>query len=123
MFALTDCFPEELWNLTATNATFLSDVSLLDDATKYPKCDAGSVGSAALRDTRLNITTVAYYNGTTPGSKACFVCKENSGYKLSTAIYERVCEHDATWSKSPIICGMLLLLIRFNFAKSNLCFM
>ena len=110
MFTLTDCSPEELWNLTATNATFLSDVSLLDDATKYPKCVTGSVGSAALMNTRLNITTVAYYNGTTPGSKACFICKENSGYKLSTTTNERFCEHDAAWSRSPIICGMLLLL-------------
>ena len=122
MFALTDCSPEELWNLTATNATFLPDVDLLDDATKYPKCDPGGVESAVLRDTRLNITTVAYYTGITPGSRACFVCDENSGYELNTTTNERVCEHDATWSRSPIICGMLLLLIRFifTFAKSNL---
>lgn len=122
-YSCLDCSSEELWNLTATNATFLSDVSLLGDANKYPKCDAGSVESAVLWDTRLNITTVAYYNGTAPGSKACFVCKKNSGYKLSTAIYERVCEHDATWSRSPIICGMLLFLFNFasTFAKSNLC--
>ena len=110
MFALTDCSPEELWNLTATNATFLPDVNLLNDAAKYRNCDAGTVASAVLRDTRLKITTVAYYNGTTPGSKACFVCEENSGYKLSTTTNERVCEHDAAWSRSPIICGMLLLL-------------
>lgn len=101
---LTDCTLEELWNLTATNATF---VPLLDAATKYQNCGTGSIGSAALKDTRLNITTVAYYDGITPGSKACFVCEENSGYEQSTAIYERVCKHDATWSRSPFICGTL----------------
>ena len=122
MLALTDCSPEELWNLTATNATFLPDVDLLDDATKYPKCDPGAVESAVLRDTRLNITTVAYYTGITPGSRACFVCDENSGYELNTTTNERICQSDATWSEGPITCGMLLLLIRFifTFAKSNL---
>ena len=98
----------------------MSDVSLLDDATKYPKCVTGSVGSAALMNTRLNITTVAYYNGTTPGSKACFICKENSGYKLSTTTNERVCEHDATWSGSPIICGMLLYQVSDLILQTHL---
>ena len=107
---LTECSPEELWNLTATSTTFFPDVSLLDDGTKYSSCDVGSVGSAALKDARLNITTVAYYNGTTPGSEVCFVCEENSGYELSRATsYKRVCESDARWSRSPIICGMLFL--------------
>lgn len=109
---LTECSLEELWNLTATSATFLPDVNLLDDATKYSSCDAGSVGSAALINTRLNITTVAYYNGTIPGSEVCFVCEESSGYELSTATpYKRVCESDATWSRSPILCGMLFCQI------------
>ena len=114
---LTDCTLEELWNLTATNATFMPDVSLLDAATKYQNCGTGSVGSAALKDTRLNITTVAYYNGITPGSKACFVCDENSGYEHSTATYQRVCKHDATWSRRPIICGTLCA---FRFCKHRL---
>ena len=105
----------ELWNLSATNTTFLCDVSLLDDATQYHSCVHGSVGSAVLKDSRLGTSTVAYYTGITPGSRACFVCDENGGYELNTTTKERVCEHDATWSRSPIICGMLLLLIRFNF--------
>lgn len=103
----TDCTLEELWNLTATNATFVPGASLLEADTKYQNCGTGSVGSAALKDTRLNITTVAYYDGITPGSKACFVCEENSGYEQSTTTYERVCQQDATWSRSPIICGTL----------------
>ena len=99
----------ELWNLSAADATFLSDVSLLgDDAAQYPSCDDGSVGSAVLRDDRLSTATVAYYTGTTPGSRACFVCDESSGYGLNTTTTAvRVCRNDVTWSGSPIICGML----------------
>ena len=97
----------ELWNLPAADATFLSDVSLLDIA-QYPSCDAGSVGSAVLRDNRLNTATVAYYSGTTPGSTACFVCDESNGYAPNTTTTAvRVCQNDVIWSGSPITCGML----------------
>ena len=99
------CSLRELWNLPATDATFLPDVSLLDDATQYQSCDGRSVGSVALRNNRLNTATVAYYSGTTPGSRACFVCEESSGYQLNSTITERVCQNDAAWSGSPIICG------------------
>ena len=105
---LTGCPPMELWNLPATDATFLTDVSLLNDsAARYPSCDSGNVGSVALVNTTLT-ATVAYYSGTTSGSTACFVCDESSGYEPNTTITERVCQNDATWSGSPIICGMLL---------------
>ena len=98
----------ELWNLPATGSTFLTDVTLLDDAAQYPSCDAGSVGSAVLVNTTLNTATVAYYSGTTPGSRACFVCDESSGYRLnSTTTTERVCRSDGSWSGSNIVCGML----------------
>ena len=114
-----------LWNLTTTNTTFSPDVNLLDDATQYPNCDNISVGSAVLVNTTLKIATVAYYTGTTTGSRACFVCNNHSGYELTTdvgnvcddgnecepntTINERVCQSDATWSGSPIICGMLCI--------------
>ena len=101
------CFLEELWSLPATGFAFLSDVSLLNDAAQYPRCDDRSVGSVVLRDNRLNTATVAYYNGTTTGSRACFVCNTVSGYALNTTTSERVCLSDGTWSGSPIICGML----------------
>ena len=95
----------ELWDLSATDATFLTDVSLLNaSAAQYPTCDAGSVGSVVLRDNRLNTATVAYYSGTTSGSSACFVCDESSGNKTTTA--DRVCQSDGMWSGSPIVCGM-----------------
>ena len=29
----------ELWNLATTDATFLSNISLLDDADQYPSCN------------------------------------------------------------------------------------
>ena len=94
----------ELWDLSgANNSTLLHNVSLLDDAAQYQSCVTESVGSAALKDTTLNIATVAYYNGTTPGSMACFVC---DGHELNTTINERVCQTDATWSGSPVTCGM-----------------
>ena len=94
----------ELWNLSATtNNTFLRNVSLLDNAAQYDSCVTESVGSAVLKDTALNIATVAYYNGTTPGSRVCFVC---DGHELNTTINERFCQSDATWSGSPIACGM-----------------
>ena len=101
------CSPRDLWNLPAAEANFLSDVSLLDDAVQYASCDAGSVGSAALVNTTLNTATVAYYSGTTPGSRACFVCDEDSGYELNKVTAERNCQTDGTWSGSPITCGML----------------
>ena len=100
----TGCFLMELWDLSATDATFLTDVSLLDDAAQYPRCDDRSVGSVVLRDNRLNTATVAYYNGTMSGSSACFVCDESSGNKTTTA--DRVCQSDGMWSGSPIVCGM-----------------
>ena len=104
------CSPMDLWNLPATGFTFLQAVSLLQDATQYPSCaNTGSVGSAVLVDRILNTATVTYYTGTTPGSKACFVCDENSRYMPNTTFIERVCQSDQTWSGSPIICGMLVI--------------
>ena len=94
----------ELWNLSAADANFHSDVTILDDAAQYPSCDNGSVGSVMLMNTALNTATVAYYTGTTPGSTACFVCDRSSGYELTA--YERVCQSNSTWSGSATICGM-----------------
>ena len=108
----------DLWNLPAVDASFLPDVSLLDDAAQYQKCDNGSVGSAVLMNTRQDRATVAYYTGTTPGSRACFVCDESNGYEPNTN-NERVCQSTLTWSGSPIICGtyasILLAHFRFTF--------
>ena len=73
------CSLMELWDLSSTNAIFLNDISLLDNAAQYRSCVTDNISSAVLKDTALNITTVAYYNGTTPGSRACFVC---DGYEL-----------------------------------------
>ena len=103
----TGCSLTELWNLPAADATFLSDVSLLNDsAAQYPSCDDDSVGSAVLVNTTLNTATVAYYNGTTPGSTACFMCNNGDiGYELNTTMNERVCQRDGTWSRSPTICS------------------
>ena len=103
----TDCFLEELWNLPDTRFAFLSDLSSLGDTAQYPSCDNSSIGSVVLRDNRLNTATVAYYTGTTTGSRACFVCNESSEHALNTTTNERVCLSDGTWSGSPIICGML----------------
>ena len=101
----TGCNLTELWNLPTANATFLSDVSSLNDtATRYPSCDVGSVGSTVLVNTTLNTATVAYYTGTTSGSMACFVCED--GYELSTTTSERFCRRNGLWSGNPIICGM-----------------
>ena len=105
------CSLMELWNLSTTSTTFLRDVSLLDDAVQYQSCVTGSVGSVVLKDTALNMVTVAYYTGITPGSKACFVCDENSGYELNTTTNERICQSDATWSESPITCGMCVIYL------------
>ena len=99
----------ELWNLSTTNMTFLHDVNLLDDAAQYRNCVNGSVGSAALKDSRLSTSTVVYYTGTTPGSKACFVCDDSSGYELNTTTNERICQSDATWSEGPMTCGMYVI--------------
>ena len=112
----------KLWNLSTTNTTFLHDVSLLDDATQYQSCVHGSVGSVALKDSRLNISTVAYYTGITPGSRACFVCDENSGYELNTTTNERICQSNATWSEGPITCGMYVYIctnMMFNLDYSS----
>ena len=108
----TGCSLRELWNLSAAGVTLLSNVSSLgDSAAQYPSCNVGSVGSVVLRDNRLNTATVAYYSGTTPGSRACFVCDESSGHVLNTTITERVCQNDATWSGSSIICGTLCYMV------------
>ena len=109
MFAYyTACSLVELWNLPAAGATFLSDVSSLNDsAAQYPSCDVGRVGNVVLVNATLNTATVAYYSGTTPGSSACFVCDESSGYELNTVTNERVCRSNGTWSGSAIMCGML----------------
>ena len=87
----------ELWNLPATNATFQSNVSLLDDAVQYPSCNNKN---AVLVNTILNTTTVAYYIGTTP---ACFVCDKYSGYEPNSAINKTVCQ-------SVSICGKLFVI-------------
>ena len=105
----TDCNTTELWNLSDPGVTFLPDVSLLDDSAQYPSCDDGIVGSAVLMNTTLNTATVAYYTGTTPGSRACFVCDEGSEYELNTTTTERVCQSNGTWSGSLITCGRLIL--------------
>ena len=98
----TGCNLTELWNLPAGNATDLSD------AARYPSCDAGSVGSVVLENTTLNTATVAYYNGTTSGSRACFVCDNSSEYELNSTITEKVCQSNGLWSGTPIVCGMSL---------------
>ena len=104
----TGCNLRELWDLSAGDVLFLSDVSLLNDsAAQHPRCDDGSVGSVVLRDNILNTATVAYYTGAIPGSTACFVCDRSSEYQLN-ATNERVCLRDGTWSGSPIVCGTSL---------------
>ena len=103
----TDCSPMDLWNMNATGATFQSNVRLLNEATRYQSCGDGSVGSAVLENSTLNTATVAYYTGSTPGSIACFVCDENSGYALNATSNMRVCQSDGTWSKSPTTCSEL----------------
>ena len=89
----------EFWNLATTNATFLHNISLLDDADQYPSCNNGSVWNAVLVDSTLNASTVAYYNDTTPGLIACFVCDEYSGNEPNSTINESVCQSDTAWSK------------------------
>ena len=111
---VTQCSLMNLWNLPASAFTFLPDVNLLEDATQYPSCsNTSSAGSAVLVDRILGTATVTYYTGTTPGSRACFVCDENSRYMPDTTFIERVCQSDATWSRSPIICGMLVITNTF----------
>ena len=101
---ITDCFLNELWNLPAVDANFLSDVSLLNNsADQYLRCNGDSVGSVVLVNTTLNTATVAYYTGTTSGSRACFVCED--GYELSTTT-DRFCQRNGLWSGNPITCGM-----------------
>ena len=102
-----DCLLMELWDLPAAGTTFLTDVSSWNDAAQYPSCINGTVGSGILVNTTLNTATVAYYTGTTPGSKACFVCDEDSGYELNTTKNERVCRSNGTWSGNFMTCGML----------------
>ena len=101
----TACNQTKLWNLSAPDVTFLSDVSLLDDATYYRSCNDSSVGSVVLVNTTLNTATVAYYTGTTPGSTACFVC--NDGYELNATTSKRVCKRSGLWSGNPVVCGTL----------------
>ena len=96
----------ELWDLPTAGFTFLANVSSLNDtAAWYPSCDDSSVESAVLLDTTLNTAIVAYLTGTTPGSRACLVCDEDSGYGSNTTSIVRVCQNDGTWSGSPITCG------------------
>ena len=92
----------ELWNLPAPGVVFRNAAA----AARYPICINGSVGSAVLVNTTLNTSTVAYYNGTTSGSSACFVCDEGNELNTTAPNTERVCQNDATWSGSPITCGM-----------------
>jgi len=107
----TGCSLTELWNLSAADATFLSDVSLLNDtAAQYPICgdgSVGSVGSVVLVNTTLSTATVTYYSGNTPGSMACFVC--SSGYELNTTINTRFCQGNGLWSGNPIVCGTFMM--------------
>ena len=100
----------KLWDLPATDATFLTDITLLDDSAQYSSCINGSIGSVVLMNTTLNIATVAYYTGTTPGSTACFVC--DGEYQLTAN--ERICQSNSTWSGSPITCGMLVFCTHFT---------
>ena len=112
----TGCNQTELWNLPATDAIILTDVSLLNDsAAQYPSCDDNTVGSVVLVNTTLNTVTVAYYNGTTPGSRACFVCSD--GYELNTITNERFCEENGLWSGNNIACGTLQLAV-YNIVVS-----
>ena len=101
----TACKPTELWILTAPDVIILPNVSLLYDAVQYPSCGDESVGSVVLEDTTLNTATVAYYNGTTAGSRACFVC--DNGYEPSTNTSERFCKESGLWSGNSIVCGTL----------------
>ena len=103
----TDCSTRDFWNLSAADATFLPDVSSLNDsAAQYPSCNNDSIGSVVLMDKTLDSTTVAYYTGVTPGSRACFVCSVSSGCEPNTAtVAERACLNDGAWSGSPITCG------------------
>ena len=118
----TGCSLEELWNLSAPHTAFLADVSLLDDTAQYPSCDADSVGSVVLVNTTFSTATVAYYSGTTAGSRACFVCDESSGYELSTTTTtERVCERNALWSGSALLCGMIHVLAMTKFYGVRKC--
>ena len=108
--------------MNTSYVAFLSDVSLLNDsAAQYPSCDDSSVGGVVLEDTTLNTVTVAYYNGTTPGSTACFVCDESNGYEPNIATTNRLCQRDGTWSGSLILCGTLYicdkLYVRFSEMK------
>ena len=98
----------ELWDLPATDAAFLTDISLLNDSVQYSSCINESVGSVVLMNTALNIATVAYYTGTTPGSTACFVCE----YQLTAN--ERICQSNSTWSGRPITCCMLVFCTHFT---------
>ena len=102
----TGCNLTKLWNLPAVGAIFLSDVSLLGDAAQYSSCDDGSFGSVVLVNTRMDTATVAYYNGITPGSRACFVCDENIGYELNNTNV-RICQRNGLWSGNPAVCGTL----------------
>ena len=108
----TDCSLMDLWNQPSADATLLIHVSLLNDtAAQYPSCDNSSVGSAVLENTTFNTATVAYYTGTTPGSRVCFVCDESSGYEHNATTAERVCQTDGTWSGGPIVCGMYIQFV------------
>ena len=68
-------------------------------------------------NTTLNTATVAYYNGTTAGSMACFVCNNGGGYELTAT--ERICQSNSTWSGSPITCGMSVYIIHILQSPSG----
>ena len=100
----TDCSLEELKNQSTAGVTFLTDASSLDDvAAQYLRCDTG----IRMLDTKLDTATVAYYNGTTPGSRVCFICDKSKGYALNTTFNETYCQKDGTWSRSSTICGTM----------------
>lgn len=97
----------KLWNFSTTYTAFLNDSGLPGDAAKYQSCFTENFRSVILKDTALDVVAVVYYNGTTPGSRVCFIC---DGHESNTTINERVCQSDASWSGSPIACGMCIYL-------------
>ena len=65
-----------------------------------------------LLNTTLNTTTLACYDGTTPGSVASFFCSDI--YELNTTTDERMCVmsgNNATWTGNPVACGKITLIL------------
>ena len=109
-----DCSLEELKNQSTAGAIFLTDASSLDDvAAQYSSCDTGIRLLDTRLDTRLDTATVAYYNGTTPGSRVCFLCDKSNGYALNTTFNETYCQKDGTWSRNSTICGTMFKILIF----------